>query len=369
MDLNPQFTEFLTRIRPTDPQRNDLITGHKTLRSRLNGFDDLKDIIVTTFLQGSYRRYTAVRPIGDKRPDVDVVVVTRLEESNHTPQQAMNVFIKFLDKYYKDNWRFHGRSIGIELNYVDLDIVVTSAPSEVLTESLKSWVAQASSSQEDTTERLLQESWTFIESFQKTAAPAWKEEPLRIPDRNTKQWEDTHPLAQMEWTWDKNKACNGHYVNAVKCLKWWRCNNNLSDNHPKGYTFEHLIGSCFPDGVKTVAEGVARALQVIVNRYSAVSQVPYIGDHSVNQNVLGRVELAEFQDFMEQIVGASDLATRAWENPDKAESGKLWKELFGPKFPDPPGGGNSESANSSNGGKGGYSERTGKTSIAGGRFG
>ena len=42
--------------------------------------EDLKDIIVTTFLQGSYRRSTAVRPKQGKRSDVDIVVVTKLDK-------------------------------------------------------------------------------------------------------------------------------------------------------------------------------------------------------------------------------------------------------------------------------------------------
>lgn len=47
-------------------------------------------------------------------------------------------------------------------------------------------------------------------------------EPLYIPDRDADSWEKTHPLEQISWTQQKNARCNGHYVNIVKCLKWWR---------------------------------------------------------------------------------------------------------------------------------------------------
>ncbi|MBU9816597.1 hypothetical protein J1781_17290 [Rahnella sp. C60] len=71
MELQPQFNEFLGNIRPTDNQKADWKSGAKTLRDRLKNFEPLQDIVVSTFLQGSIRRSTAIRPLGDKRPDVD----------------------------------------------------------------------------------------------------------------------------------------------------------------------------------------------------------------------------------------------------------------------------------------------------------
>ena len=69
MELPTYFTEFLQQIRPTENQRNDCKTGHKTLRERLDGDASLKPILVSTFLQGSYRRATATRPKGEAKLD------------------------------------------------------------------------------------------------------------------------------------------------------------------------------------------------------------------------------------------------------------------------------------------------------------
>ncbi len=136
--IDSYFSDFLSDIRLTQSQKSDLITGHTTLRDRLLRDEDLKPIIINTFLQGSYRRATAVRPLNDKRADVDVIVVTNLDKEKITPQAAIDKFIPFVEKYYKGKYKIQGRSIGIELSYVDLDIVITSAPSEVDTEALKS---------------------------------------------------------------------------------------------------------------------------------------------------------------------------------------------------------------------------------------
>ena len=71
-----------------------------------------------------------MRPKNGKRSDVDVIVVTKLDKDEYTPEEALDLFVPFLEEHYKDKYRIQGRSIGIELSYVDLDLVVTAAPSE-----------------------------------------------------------------------------------------------------------------------------------------------------------------------------------------------------------------------------------------------
>src|SRR5215210_5790672 len=97
MELPTSFNDFLKEIRPTTNHNNDFITGHSTLKKRLLEDDDLSPIIVSTFLQGSYRRSTAIRPQGDKRADVDLVVVTTLRQEDYTPHEAMDLFVPFMD--------------------------------------------------------------------------------------------------------------------------------------------------------------------------------------------------------------------------------------------------------------------------------
>jgi Second Messenger Oligonucleotide or Dinucleotide Synthetase domain len=232
MELPSYFSDFLREIRPTSNQIGDYKTGHRILRQRLWNDEELSPIIVSMFLQGSCRRATAGRPQGDKRPDVDVIVVTKLSKDEYTPSEALKAFIPFLEKHYKGKYQLQGRSIGICLSYVDLDLVITAAPSEseigilesdsVATEDTpedvddwklaKSWVSLA--------HRSAPGSWRLLEAAK--GEPEWKLSPLLIPDREAERWEPTHPLAQIQWTWGKNRRCNGHYVNVVKALKWWR---------------------------------------------------------------------------------------------------------------------------------------------------
>lgn len=53
-----------------------------------------------------------------------------MHENEFDPATAMERFVPFLNRHYEGKWRPQGRSFEIELSYVSLDLVVTSAPSE-----------------------------------------------------------------------------------------------------------------------------------------------------------------------------------------------------------------------------------------------
>ncbi len=313
------FSQFLKEIRPTDAQRDDYKTGHRVLRNRLSKDEQLAPIIVSTFLQGSYRRATAVRPQGDHQPDVDVIVVTKLSKEEYSnPEDAMNVFVPFLDKHYAGKYKMKGRAIGIELSYVELDLVITSAPSESEVGIFKSDSVTTEDTPEDVQDWRLVSSWvssekrsTYKVSKMLEAAKAekeWQLSPLYIPDREAKEWEQTHPLAQIKWTWDKNSKCDGHYVNVVKAVKWWRLLRHPTPEHPKGYPVEHIIGQNCSDGIESVAEGVTKTLENIASNsdyelHTLMKTVPFLPDHGVPQhNVLKRLSAEEFTAFYNRVL-------------------------------------------------------------------
>ena len=344
MELESYFTEFLKEIRPTENQRKNCKTGHQTLRDRLDEDECLKSILVSTFLQGSYRRATAVRPKGEAKLDVDIIVVTRTNRFNLNPDDAMNQFVPFLNKHYKGKYQRQGRSFGIERSYVNLDLVITSAPSETEEEVYESKAVRTDFTPEDISDWLLMPSWippaerinqtAFLESLR---GKEWQTEPLWIPNRDAGDWERTHPLEQIKWTWKKNATCNKHYVNVVKAIKWWQRVHH-EDDRPKGYPLEHLIGVCCPDNINSVAEGVTLALEAIVRDYSIyahLKQAPCLPDHGVPEhNVLDRVSGEEFAQFYAHAQEAAKIGREALDANDKDGSIKKWRELFDSKFPD-----------------------------------
>lgn len=368
MQLPSYFSDFLHEIRPTGRQIEDFKKGHTLLRQRLLEDEKLAPCIVTTFLQGSYRRRTAIRPQGEKRPDVDVVVVTRLSEDEYTPERALQLFEPFVQKHYAGKYKLQGRSIGIRLSYVDLDLVITSAPSEAVIGALKK-DEQSESTLGLLEEDILSDAWdlTLGEGLKVigSAEPQWKNEPLRIPDREAKVWQRTHPLEQMEWTRQRNARTSGYYVNVVKALKWWRRINFDTPKHPKSYPLERIIDECCPDGIPSIADGVVETLEAIARMYETHARlklVPTLPNHGVpEQNVLHRITGDDFAAFHGQVVAAADVARRALDAESVDESVKLWKQLFGDKFPKaPPQGGNGQ--------KGGYTPRQEISKVGSGRF-
>jgi hypothetical protein len=156
-----------------------------------------------------------------------------------------------------------GRSIGIELSKVELDLVVTSTLSRSV-EDLEAWDL----SDEAIVKKSVREYERLrarIETALKRAR--WQLSPLEIPDREANLWQDTHPLAQIDRSIEKNRNTIRHYVNVVKALKWWSKVNHSSPKYPKGYPLEHLIEQCCPDGIGSVAEGVTRMLEKVLARY------------------------------------------------------------------------------------------------------
>ncbi|CAM3926088.1 SMODS domain-containing nucleotidyltransferase [Deinococcus marmoris] len=337
MIMTSSFETFLSAIRPTATQRKAMRRGHRALRDRLNDDDKLWELTVATFIQGSYRRATAIRAAAGERSDVDVVVVTTIPQST-LAAEAQALFYDFAEKHYPKKWQKQGRSIGISLGDVDLDLVITSGPSEAQTEAVKSFsafdTADLAGLDEERDYYGLNVGPVLLEQAKQAQ---WKQEPLYIPNRDLDCWDPTHPLAQIVWTRDKNAATAGHYINVVKALKWWKRNNPALPKHPKGYPLEHLIGQCCPSDITSVAEGITRTLEEMVRRYGSGTIVPFLPDHGVpSHDVLRRVKEnpADFQVFMTEIAGAATLARQALDAATPKASADAWRELLGDKFPE-----------------------------------
>lgn len=375
MKIPSYFNDFLSAIRPDQNEVDDYKMGYKTLMKRLWDDETLKKIIISMFLQGSYRRSTAITASSGKRADVDVVVVTRLKEEEYTPQQAMDVFVPFLEQHYKGKYEFNSRSINIKLTYVEMDLVITSAPSESESGILESDSVRSLITPDEDSDWVLMKSWvdpnrrqihkSYFFLNERRKLTGWQASPLRIPDRDLSVWESTHPLAQIEWTWEKNRNTNKHYVNVVKALKWWRRENYSHVKYPKGYPLEHMIGDNLPHGVDSVAEGVTLSLESIASAYQVntiLRQVPFLPDRGVPEhNVLARLSFDDFVAFYESVCEAAKIARTALDTEDLDASVTEWQKLFGnKKFPNPP---------TRNNSLGGYTQRTEVTRIPPGRFG
>ena len=320
MELDAQLRELVSEISPTEDQQGNLRDAHIQLRESLMADRDLKPLIVGTFLQGSYRRRTGIRPESSDKPDVDVVVVTCLNRCEYTPEAAMDKLIPFFDRHYPGMWKKKGRSIGIELPEVKLDVVLTSAPSE-------------------TEERAILEflQWEGDGGISSRASNEWKKAPLWIPDRDARTWQRTHPLEQIRWTHEKNASTNGHYIHVVKLVKWWWQTQHPEQEYPRSYPLEHIVGDCCPDDVTSLAQAFTETLEEIERRYrqnASIGAAPCLSDRGVpEQNVLSRMKDNDFIQFHKKSGAAADVARKAINSVDEGESANLWSRIWGSRYP------------------------------------
>lgn len=361
-EIPSYFTDFLHNIRLSDELTSELKKAHKDLRDRLASDDITKDLLVDSFIQGSYARSTCIKPEPGHKVDVDVIAVTNLDHETTSAKEAFEIIMPFAEKYY-DHVRPQKRSIGIALDKVDVDLVITAAPSEEAKREIRS----ARLSESFTVENVTSASQLYhmdsadnspnLKHFFNLDGEdrAWQKEPLLIPDSEADEWYRTHPLEQIRWTMLKNRACNGHYINVVKALKWWKRKAMPDNKHPKSYPLEHFIGDCCPDGITSVAEGIVKSLEKIVLCFP---QKPVLADRGVPEHdVFESLSEEDYISFYDTVKKYAPIARKALEAPDISESVRLWREFFcgSEEFPTY---------------RGGFSPRTQKTeAVPTGRFG
>lgn len=288
MELAADFKALLSSIEPTDSHVSAAKSAHEKVRDQLRTDEEFKEAHKDTFLSGSYARHTAINDIND----VDVICIIDIDHAITAPEVVLAWTQSILGKYYKTTKR-QGRSVGVQAaKDVWLDIV--------------------------------------------PATPINGDDgPLWIPDREAKQWVQTHPKGQIKAATDKNKATNGCYVQVVKLLKFWRDRLPTESCRPKSYILESLvhqtIGSptSHAGAVASVLEGIERSY----GAYRGTGIVPSISDPGyASVNVAKHWESSEFNDFMNQVKTAAATARKALDSTDEAESRKLWRQLFGSSF-------------------------------------
>ncbi|WP_049972496.1 SMODS domain-containing nucleotidyltransferase [Haladaptatus cibarius] len=339
------FETFLMGIRPSEQHIEDYKQGHEALRTLLRSDDTVTDFYVGDFLQGSYRRWTAVRPIGDEKSDVDIVLVTDLDKEEVTPEEAMAKCEPFLEEHYDGQWSKKDRAYQIEQDDVEIDLVLTAAPSEAAKDAVR---PDGSIGQLAVGEGLdieqgvnINQSSEVAEAFGLTFNAhdeEWRDEPLDIPDRRLDEWDCTHPLATIEWSYKKNDRTDGYYVNVVKAIKWWRRTQVTEPVRPRGYPLEHLVGECCPDEIDSVAEGICLTFETIEQRFATEGineESPTLPARGLPDiDVFARIDGEDFATFHDAASDAATLSREALDEDNKSTSRELWHELLGEEFPE-----------------------------------
>jgi len=331
------FRTFLSDVRPQGKHKAAYKEAHETLRDHLQEDDVVDEFYIADFLQGSYRRWTALRPQEDEISDVDVVFATDLSKEDYDATEALKKCEPFLEDHYKGQWSANAHSYKIEEDEAEIDLVLTATPSEATRDVVKSLGSLDVGTALDADELS-----TVAEALNISAAgdDEWQNEPLEIPDRDENEWHTTHPLTTIAFTLKKNDITDGHYVNVVKAIKWWRRTKTPDVEGPTSYPLEHIVGHCCPNDIDSVAGGVTKTLEEIKRQFQTdamAEETPFLPAHGLPEtpenNVLKQIEGADFAAFHDEVADAAALARTALDEEDKATSREYWYELLGEEFP------------------------------------
>lgn len=287
MELAGDFKALLSDIEPSSSHVTNAKAAHEKVREQLRTDKESEEAHKDTFLSGSYARSTAIKDI----KDVDVICVLDMDRQTK-PDVVLSWLQGILNKYYSEV-RLQGRSVGVNAaKNVWLDIVPSTPVS-------------------------------------KDDGPLW------IPDRDVKEWVQTHPKGQIAAEVEKNKATDGYYVQVVKLMKFWRDRLPTESCRAKSYILETLVHGSI-GSPSSHAACVVNVLEGIESKYGAhrkTTAVPSIPDPGYSSvNVAKRWTSSEFKDFMTQVKSAAVTARSALNSSNLTESRKLWRQLFGPEF-------------------------------------
>jgi len=288
VELAGDFSAFLSSIQPGEDDVTAAKAAHEKVREQLRTDDDSKEAHKDTFLSGSYARRTAINDIND----VDVICILDLDHRITEPEVCLAWIQGILARHYKETKR-QGRSVGASATKgVWLDIV--------------------------------------------PATPVSTEDgPLWIPDREAREWVQTHPKGQIAASVNKNKTTNGYYIQVAKLLKFWRDGLGKDPCNPKSYILEALIHGTigYPSSHAQAIVNVLEGINQVYGSYRNLDMVPVISDPGYSSvNVAKRWSSSEFKAFLANVKSAAATARSAYDNTNEAASRKLWRQIFGSDF-------------------------------------
>lgn len=298
MTSNARFLEFLRDIEPSTTTKTNASKAHTRLRTLLQTDVGFRDLHRHTFLSGSYKRDTAIRPRikagAADRPDVDIIVVTTHSFSDN-PESVMDELHAVLTRHYTPASR-QARSVGVESSLADMDVVPLIDP--------------------------------------------YDNGEYYIADRLQRRWLRTNPPGHTSWTTRVNDSNGNRFKPLVKLFKWWRRENRTVAKRPKGFVLEVLAAGNIDANEAHYGELFVGMLESIVVRYAqdiANGNVPELEDPSMpGNNILGGLSFSAFEGFYNKIKSHAAIGRLALKIDDQDKATEKWRILFGERFPKPP---------------------------------
>lgn len=293
MAKQKDFDSFLSEVEPSASTVAYISSVQNNLRKYLEKHSKYKDILIDTFLSGSYAKHTSIRPTAsDKKRDVDIVIVTNYSTSDDSADVLEELCDVLKEKTLYDSAFIQSHSVSLELSGISIDVVPVI------------------------------EHETYDDVYY-------------VGSSDDGSWKITDPKGHKSWSTEVNQNNNNEYKPLVKLFKWWRRINCPSDKkYPKGITLEKIIADNIGDSSLSTEDFLIGTMQNIVNNYSeayiANDQKPCVDDPSeyiVDNDLLEGYTFSDFKAFIEKI------EEHLKKLNDSGTTNAIWKEILGDEFP------------------------------------
>lgn len=293
MAKQKDFDDFQSNIEPSTSTVNYISSVQTNLRAYLNKHEKYKDIIIDTFLSGSYAKHTSIRPSSsDKKRDVDIIVVTNYTLSDNSSDILQELCDVLKEKNIYESAFVQSHSVSLELSGISIDVV------PAIEHEIYEDVYYVGSSSDGT-------------------------------------WKITDPKGHKAWSTEINKNNDNKYKPLVKIFKWWRRTNCPSDRkYPKGITLEKIVADNIGDSSLSTEDFLIGTMQNIVNNYTdeyiKKGKKPYIDDPSeyiFDNDLLESYTFSDFKAFVEK------LDEHLKKLNEQGVTNDTWRSVLGDEFP------------------------------------
>lgn len=296
MTVDEAFRKFKSRLELTDREQKNASQRHKEVREFLATKFDIEN----DFLTGSYARYTKTKPL----KDIDIFFVLGTDEKHYRSKAPSVVIDAFYDalveKYGSNAVRKQGRSIN-----VDFGVVVDS--------------------EDNTDHRVLS-----IDAVPAFAAG----DDYEIPDTGSGKWIRTNPKIHANKAVEAHQAFSSEWKGLVRMVKYWNNNKKHGEKPVKpSFLIEVMALECLHGGWHGNFDREIQALfTTLADRiYDTWSDPAGLGPAISND-----MDEARKQRARTLLTEASRQASVAIDHVRRGRNGealRVWRELFGPRFP------------------------------------
>lgn len=295
LTIDEAFRKFKSRLELNDKEQANASARQREVRDYL----DTKFDIDRSFLTGSYARWTKTKPL----KDVDIFFVLASSEARYrseNPSVVLNDFHAALKEKYGDNARKQNRSINVDFG------------------------VQANA--DDNTDYRV---------MSVDVVPAVDEgDDFEIPDDELGKWIKTNPQTHADKATAAHQAYSNEWKGLVRMVKYWNNNPKHGEKPIKpSFLVEVMALQCLRGGW---GGGFDREMQgffaTLVDRIFDVWPDP-AGLGPAISDGMDEERKTRARDLLRAAERQATLAIDHVRRGRNGEALRVWRELFGPKFP------------------------------------